>query len=125
MGTSMRHFEWETKKCAFIPTGEYLLHYFLIVAEKKNSSLTINRLMVKAGYGILTQMGVDPHVSTRRNSLRYEFIIADAQHLPFSVSVSFLISLFSISFYHKSTHNLFEKFWKLIRLLYLLYTRVL
>ena len=35
MGASMRHFEWETEKCAFIPTEEYLLHYLLIVVEKK------------------------------------------------------------------------------------------
>lgn len=34
--------------------------------------------MVKTHYGSLTQMGVDPHVSRRRNSLRCEFIIADA-----------------------------------------------
>lgn len=41
------------------------------MGEKKNSSLSINRSMVKACYGILTQMGVDPHVLTRKNSLRH------------------------------------------------------
>ena len=51
---------------------------FVNCGGKENCLLTINRLMVKTSYGSLTQMGVDPHVSRRRNSLRCEFIIADA-----------------------------------------------
>ena len=117
----MRYFEWETEKCVY-SNRRIFIALFLNCGRKENCSLTINSLMVKTHYGSLTQMGADPPVSTRRNSLRWEIIIADAEHLPFSVSVSLLISLFSISFYHKSTHNWFEKFWELIRQLYQLYT---